>query len=678
MKRLIIRIGVFGFIAGMVGMIAFAQVQQNNGNNDEQQAAASPLRNAPPTSPVSEENPLRNDAPPSAASAPVPLREIPNAPAAFRDLPEPSPGDRSLSSTSPTGPSSTPADPPASGEKTSLNDPFAGAGRTAIPISSQNPEASRVVQLTGAAAEQSSPQLSGPLMPQPAADQEPKRIPPDPFAQPMSNSPPPREFTMPNLQADSPVSAPASKEGTGQPGGKQLEGPQSPQLTLQKFTPPEIQVGKPAVFKVTVQNTGRIPASQVEIRDQVPRGTQLLKTSPRASENAQGEIVWTLGMLQPGETASVEMELLPTAEGEIGSVASVHFTAEASAKTVCTRPQLVIETAGPGEVLIGDSVTLSITISNPGSGVATGVMLEERLPPGLQHPSGNELEYPVGNLRPGESKRLQLQLTATAPGRIDNVLTARADGNLRTEDRLALEVMAPKLDLVAEGPKRRYLEREATYQFSVSNPGTASAEQVLLTAYLPPGLKFVSANNSGQYVEADRAVYWRLEELPSNQTGTVELITMPVEAGQQSIILRGTAQKGLNVQKEQAVMVEGIAAILFQVADAADPIEVGGEATYEVHVLNQGSKAASNVQLAVILPPELQFLSAEGPARYAVQGNQVIFEGLARLSPKSDTTYRVRVKGLRPGDLRTRFQLLTGEMQTPVLKEESTRVYADE
>ena len=56
----------------------------------------------------------------------------------------------------------------------------------------------------------------------------------------------------------------------------------------------------------------------------------------------------------------------------------------------------------------------------------------------------------------------------------------------------------------------------------------------------------------------------------------------------------------------------------------------------------------------------------------------MIFDGLAQLAPKAETTYRVRVKALQPGDLRARFQLLTDDMQSPVTKEESTRVYADE
>ena len=476
-----------------------------------------------------------------------------------------------------------------------------------------------------------------------------------------------------------PGGAPASGEGTGQPGPKQLEGAQTPQVTIQKFAPAEIQVGKPAVFKIAVRNTGPIPAAQVEIRDQVPRGTKLLGTTPRASQGPRGEILWTIGTLRPGEESSVEMQVMPTTEGEIGSVATVHFGADATAKAIATRPKLAVEMSAPEKVLIGEQVMLSIVVSNPGTGVATGVVLEEHLPPGLQHPAGADLEYELGDLRPGESKKLDLPMAAVAPGRASNILTARGDGNLEAQERLDIQVVTPKLDIAMEGPKRRYLEREAVYQVSLSNPGTAAARQVELVAYLPPGLKFVSANNSGHYDDASRAVYWRLQELPSNETGSVELVTMPVEPGQQSIKIRGTAEKGLAVEKEQPVVVEGIAAIVFQPMDVTGPIEVGGETIYEVRVVNQGSKAASNVRLTALLPPELQPVAAEGPTRHAVEpGGRVVFEGLARLAPKADANYRIKAKGVRAGDLRTKFQLVTDEMQTPVTKEESTRVYADE
>jgi uncharacterized repeat protein (TIGR01451 family) len=479
------------------------------------------------------------------------------------------------------------------------------------------------------------------------------------------------------IPAETAVSSSAGN-GSGQPGDKQLEGPQNPQVNIQKIAPPEIQVGRPAVLRVVIRNTGQVIANEVEIHDQIPRGSRLLGTAPPASQSPRGELVWSLGSLKPGSGTTVEMQIMPTDEGEVGSVATVRFQAEATARSRVTRPKLVVETAGNGRVLMGDETNLTFTVSNPGTGVATGVVLAEHIPTGLQHPAGGKLLYTVGDLKPGESRRLQLPLKAVQPGKIANVITATADANLQCEHRFEIEVTSPQLDVAVAGPKRRYLEREATYQLSISNPGTASARQVELVAYLPPGLKYVKANNSGRYDQATRAVYWRMEELPVNQHGTVELVTLPIEPGQFSIKVHGAAQRGLTADKEQPVQVEGLAAVLFQLSHTKDPLEIGGETTYEISVVNQGSKASSNLQISVYLPAELKPLAAEGPTRYTIESNKVVFDGLPQLAPKSVATFRVRAQGLRAGDLRVRCQLMTDEMQQPVVKEESTRVYADE
>jgi uncharacterized repeat protein (TIGR01451 family) len=202
---------------------------------------------------------------------------------------------------------------------------------------------------------------------------------------------------------------------------------------------------------------------------------------------------------------------------------------------------------------------------------------------------------------------------------------------------------------------------------------------VRLAAQLPSGLKFVGANNNGHYDEATRTVHWALAELPVNETGTVQVTTLPVAIGQQTVCFRGTAERALTVEQEQQVLIDGIAAIRFQVVDVEDPIEIGGETTYEIRVLNQGSKDATNVRVIVALPPGLQPVAAEGPGslRHALQSNQIEFEPLPRLPPKVDTAYRVRVQGREAGDHRIRVQLQTDEMQSPVTKEESTRVFSD-
>jgi uncharacterized repeat protein (TIGR01451 family) len=269
-------------------------------------------------------------------------------------------------------------------------------------------------------------------------------------------------------------------------------------------------------------------------------------------------------------------------------------------------------------------------------------------------------------------------LQAAAAGEVTNVVKARAEANLATEVETPIEVIAPALEVALAGPKRRYLERNATHNISVSNPGTAPAKDIELVAVLPKELKFVEANNGGQFDAATRSVYWSLEELPPQETGTVTLTTLPLSAGEAKLLIKSTAQQNLADQREEVVAIEGLAAINFQLSDVNDPIEVGGQNTYEIRVTNQGSKAATGVRLVALVPKELKAISAEGPVRYTIEGGRVVFEPLKQLAPKADTAYSIKVQTLAPGDLRLQVQVTTDDIREPITKEESTRVFGDE
>jgi uncharacterized repeat protein (TIGR01451 family) len=478
-----------------------------------------------------------------------------------------------------------------------------------------------------------------------------------------------------SLQAAADAYAPTAATGT--PGPKQLEGQRTPTLLIEKTAPPEIQVGKQATFEITVKNVGQVEADRVVVTDPVPQGTRFVDSTPQASRSDDGSLMWELGTLKPGQLATIAVHLLPLSEGELGSVAKVNFQAQASVSTICTKPMLTVQHSAPPKVLMGDSVTLAIKIANPGTGAATGVLLEEDIPEGLSHAAGHELEYEIGTLKPGESRELSLTLRAVKAGTVENVLVVRGEGNLIAEDRLQLEVIAPQLQVGVQGPSLRYLERQATYSLSLSNPGTAPAKDVELVAYLPKGLKFVEANNEGQYDAQNHAVYWSLDELPATRQGVVQLTALPIETGEQKLRVEGQADLGLSHTAEQVVLVEAIAELSFDVADVADPIEIGSDTLYQVRVNNQGSKTATNVRIAALLPAGLQPISGEGPTRAAVNGQQVIFEPLARLAPKDQVVFKIQARGLQLGDQRIQVQLSSDERPTPVAKEEITRVYAD-
>lgn len=462
------------------------------------------------------------------------------------------------------------------------------------------------------------------------------------------------------------------------PGGRDLEGTQTPTLTLEKRAPNEVSVGQAAPFKIIVRNVGNVTAHGVVVTDRVPQGTQLVDASPEFAETADGAIAWQLGDLEPGDEAQVSIELMPLVEGEIGSVAQLSFRAQASVRTVSTKPELVVKHTGPEKVLIGEDVVFEITLSNPGSGATTGIVIEEDVPAGLAHVAGEKLEYEIGTLRPKEEKRLQLILKADKAGLVTNLLRAKADAGLVASDPLKLEVIAPELQVAIGGPRTRYLERQATYEVAVQNPGTSTAYDIQLVTFLPKGLKYVSADNKGAYDSQRHAVYWSLAELPAQESGSVKLTALPIEAGEQKLRVEGTANLNLAAKFEHTTNVEALTELAFSVQDVHDPIEVGSETVYEIRIANNGNKVATNVQIAALLPDQLTPIKGEGPTKAIVEGQQVFMEPLARIAPRDEAVYRITARGISPGDHVIAVQLTSDEVPTPVRKEEGTKVYSDQ
>jgi uncharacterized repeat protein (TIGR01451 family) len=466
-------------------------------------------------------------------------------------------------------------------------------------------------------------------------------------------------------------------EGTGRPGERALEGQQQPSLVIQKLAPQEIQVGKPALFQIAVRNVGGRPADAVTVHDIIPQGTRLISTTPRGKASG-GELQWDLGTLSVGELRELEVLLMPTAEGEIGSVATVTMSTQASVKTRCTLPQLALRLTAPRQVMIGTEQRVRIELHNPGTGDATGVMLYENVPEELRHSAGPALEFEVGTLRAGETREMELVLSAEKAGTVVNRISARGDGNLQVEQKIEFDVIAPALEVGVEGPRLRYLERPATYTVHVGNPGTATAQNIEIVTKLPKGLRFVSANNLGEYDTESHAVYWSLAELPEGEAGAVELVALPIETGEHEIKIEGKAGQGLEDETSQHVLVEGLSAIMFEVRDLDDPIEIGGETTYEIRIVNQGTKAATTVQVRATVQPGMKIISASGETRHEIQAGGVLFEPLSSLAPKADTVYRVQVEGVRAGDQRIAVEVSTDDIGDPVRKEESTRVFGDQ
>jgi uncharacterized repeat protein (TIGR01451 family) len=450
---------------------------------------------------------------------------------------------------------------------------------------------------------------------------------------------------------------------------------QSPQVVVELTAPKSINLGKPLVVEIVVKNTGSRPAERVRVEQELPASVRLLKTEPEG-ERTQRRVSWSLGSLAAGSERWLKLTLEAVEEGEFTCQPVVSHSPAATTSKL-TWPRLALRQKQSQEAVLGEEVALVIEVSNPGTGPASGVILQHRLPPGLQHPRGDYLEKDVGELAPGESKDIALSVKAATKGSQVSQVTAKGDDGLEAKLEAVIRVGQPDLRLTLTGPGQRYLNTEAIFTIEVKNPGDAPARQVQIINALPEDLRFDSASDGGQFDKTTRIVTWTLDPLVGGANKLLNLKTTPVRTGVMTCRVTGRAEPRLEGHADATLEVLGVPALLLEVVDADDPLAVGEETVYEIRVKNQGSASNTRVQIIALLPDGLALVRAEGETPHRSQGKQVIFEPLDELKAEGEVVYRLKVRGTTPGDYRTRVQLQSEQLRIPVCEEESTKVYRD-
>lgn len=468
---------------------------------------------------------------------------------------------------------------------------------------------------------------------------------------------------------------------SNRPGDPQWEIQQQAALVIEKLAPPTVQVNVPATFTLVVRNVGRAPANQVLIRDRVPAKARLIQVNPKPTRQVGDLLEWEVSSLSAGETFQMQMECLPLEPGEIGSVAQVMTSTVAAARTRSTRPELSIQHTAPQQVMVGQPVLLNIMVRNDGDGIAENVIIREIVPAQLMHPSGEELENPIGNVLPGQTKTLQLSLVARTPGQVRNTIRVTGEGKLSAEHSVDLQVVAPQLQVSGDGPEKRFLSRAATHEFKVKNMGTANATNVQMMARLPQGLRYESSSPAGQYDPTRHAVFWAMSHLPSNAEQQVSVTTMPMAPGEQKLEFQALADLNQPQGTTRTMVVEQLSELFFDIDDLQDPIEVGTKTMYVIRVENQGSQVANNVAMVIDIPAGIEPLGVESPIEYQVQregqGSRLVFAPIPTMNPRSQLTIRFEAQGNREGDHLIEVRMTSAQRPAPVAKQESTKVYAD-
>ncbi|MEX0715447.1 MAG: hypothetical protein WD066_02615 [Planctomycetaceae bacterium] len=479
----------------------------------------------------------------------------------------------------------------------------------------------------------------------------------------------------PTVQANRPTQAPPIASTNGSHGAHSNDS-RSPQLTVEWLPRSAINVGQECACELVVRNSGQAEARDVVVEAAFPDSVRLTDANPLPGEN-KSQLAWTFPAIAPGQSQSIHLRLVPTRRGELDAEARVRFSGVAKGSFVVEEPLLKLAVTGPKEVMVGDPASQVIVVSNPGTGVADNVIIEAHIPAGLEHPRGERLAMDIGALSPGESRQVRLALAAVAGGQQIVQVSARAGANLREATEASVDVIAPKLLVAVDGPGLRFMGRVAAYKLAVKNSGEAASNNVRLVHKVPAGFEFLSASHGGKYEREDGGIHWFVGRMQPNEEIVLTAQFTATKQGDFEHQVLLTSEHGGRTEAKLATRVEGSAALVLDIADLNDPVEIGAETGYEIRVRNDGSKAATNVGLSCELSPGVELIRAEGPSDRIAESGLVVFKSLESLPAGQTAVFRVIVRGVTEGNHRFRARLASDSIQEPLIFEELTRFYAE-
>lgn len=450
---------------------------------------------------------------------------------------------------------------------------------------------------------------------------------------------------------------------------------QTPSMTVDWVTPEVVSVGQEGNFELVLRNRGQVAINDIVIEQALPEGFQLIEAKPKPVQ-LENQPVWMVASLEPNQEHRIALRLKPVVAGEAHSHARVTFSTSSSTKFRVVEPMIKLVADGPDSVILGNQAVFNVVVENPGTAPATNTVLNLVLPKGLV-PVAKSSTYEIGTLNPGESRSIRVLANMVKLGDHACRFEVVADNALKDSQERTVRGLGAILETKIEGPRFRYVSRPATFTIVAENQGTAEATNVHVRCAVPQSFGFMKANLGGKFDAASKTVNWFVNKIPAKSKVTVECELRALDRGEFPVLALSYADRGLRSLAKHETAVEGIAAILLEVVDIDDPVEVGTDTGYEILITNQGTDFATNVQVKLDVPDGMEITGIKGPSKGTIKDRTVQFAPLPKLAPRADAIYRVKIRGTKPGDFRVSVQAQSDTLKSPVIEQESTKVYQD-
>jgi len=422
-------------------------------------------------------------------------------------------------------------------------------------------------------------------------------------------------------------------------------------------------VGANVTFTLTVSNTGPNTATNVEVTDQLPFGLTFVSANPSQGNYNSVNGAWTVGSIPSGQSRTLQITATVTQAGAITNTAEVSASDQTDpnstpnngvagendqASTTVTGQQADLSLAkavSNPQPNIGENITFTITVSNNGPSMATGVQIRDQVPAGTTFVSAtpsrgtydqNTGIWNVGSIGPDINATLQLVVTVNIAGAVTNTAQVTAadqpdpdsapDNNAPNEDdQTSVSTQQGVADLsltkVASTTSPNVGDN-ISFTVSVFNGGPNTATNVQVLDQLPAGLGFVNAIPSQGTYDPISGI-WNIGSLPAGATASLIQITATVSgvgpftntaqvSASDQFDPNSVPNNNNPAENDQASVV-----ITPQQADLAlaktvnnQQPNIGENITFTLTLTNAGPNAATNILVRDQVPLGTTFVSA--------------------------------------------------------------------
>lgn len=430
--------------------------------------------------------------------------------------------------------------------------------------------------------------------------------------------------------------------------------------TVDNSTP---DVGDSIVFTIQVANTGPDDATGVQVLDVLPSELRYDSSSTQTGSYNQSNGIWNIGSIPASQTATLTINVTPVSSQLVTNTAEVvaadqpdidstpgnNDPNEDDQDSVTVGPQQIdlalSKTVDNNRPNVGETIEFQVTVSNAGPSEATGVIVTDVLPTGLENVGSDTSvgsyssasgQWNIGSIAAGGEQTLTIQalvrgsdamtntaeVTAATPIDI-NSTPGNNDPSENDQDSVLVTPQIADLSLTKSADNEATnVNQDVTFHLVLQNAGPDNATGVTVTDLLPDGITFVSSSPSQASYDADSGE-WSVGTLASNSQTELYIVGRV----QSSSAVTNTAQVSAsdqfdpdstpnnNVESEDdqdsVVITPPVADLsLSKTVDVPRPI-IGQSIQYTVTVNNSGPDDATGVVVADELPEGVTFVSSQ-------------------------------------------------------------------